>query len=125
MSNHSDVQFSIDYGPITNPSDFLLSLRGYLGSGAISFMLVVVSFFNSVNCSVVISLPFLSFNVGVVGLVLGSCAGAAAGFVSSVIDGISVGKASSFLLSIKFVGMYLGLICVQCLFQTTSSTWTS
>ena len=73
--------------------------------GAISFILVVVLFFDSVNCSVVISLPFLSSNVGVVGadmigLVLGSCAGAGAGIVSSVVDGISVGRTSSFLLSI-------------------------
>ena len=78
-------------------------------------MLVVVSFFDSVNCSVVISLPFLSFNVGVVcidmiGLVLGSCAGAGAGSVSSVVDGISFGRTSSFLLSIKFVGMYQDIL---------------
>ena len=116
--------------PITNLFGFLLSHQGFLGSSAISFMLVVVSFYGSVNCSVVISLPFLSFNVGVVGvdmigLVLGFCAGAGVGSVSSVVNGISVGRTSSFLLSIKFVGMYLGLICVQCLCQTMSSTWSS
>ena len=84
-------------------------------------------FFDSVNCSVVIYLPFLSFNVGLdmVGLLLGSCAVASAGIVSSALVGISFCRTSSFLLSIKVVRMYLGLIYVQCLFQTTSSTWTS
>ena len=110
-------------------------MRGYLGSGAIYFMLYSATasllmldlFFDSVNCSVVISLPFLFFNVGVdmIGLVFRSCAGAGAGIASSVVVGISVGRTSSFLLSIKIVGIYLGLIYVQCLFQITSSTWTS
>ena len=86
-------------------------MRGYLGSGAISFMLdsgtasllMLDLFFDSVNCSVVISLPFLFFNVGVdmIGLVFRSCAGAGAGIASSVEVGISVGRTSSFLLSIK------------------------
>ena len=95
MSNHQSVWFSS------------FSVRVF-GSGAISFMLVVFLFFDSVNCSVFISLSFFSSNVGVVcvdmiGLVLSSCAGAGAGIVSSVVDGISVGRTSSFLLSIKFV----------------------
>ena len=97
-----------------------------LGS-VIAPLLMLDLFFDSVNCSVVTSLPFHSFIVAVdmVGLLLGSCAGVGAGIVSSVLIGISVGRTSSFLLSINVVGMYLGPICVQCLFQTTSSTWTS
>ena len=77
--------------------------------------------------SVVIPLPFLSFNFGVdmVSLFLSSCDGAGAGIASSVLVGIFVARTSSFILSIKVVGMYLGAICLQCLFQTTPSTWTS
>ena len=113
---------------IINLSNFLLSLQGYLGSGAISVMLgsgtasllMLDLFCDSNNFSVVISLLFFSFNVGVdkTGLLLGSYAG----IVSSVVIGISVCRTSSFLLSIKFAGMYLDLICLQCLFQITSST---
>ena len=60
-------------------------------------------FFDSVNCSVVIS--FISFNVGVdvIGLILSSCTCAGSGIVSSVLVGISVGRTSTLLMSIKIV----------------------